>query len=203
MTGLRPVGAFPQTPARPKRAAMENDGTPEPPRRSTGNNLPVAPQQHQAAPGATAPLIPLNVIDAPTQRFYALAIYIALFAWKFYDWAGLVEENSESFWLFLKWIAIDCVFLFGLPELRIPWLELSQPFVVALFFCHAIFDWMLMFNVGVCSLPPGIAASWKKLTGNSFHGKDGSSASSACFTTASSPSLSTTSRFPTSSTTRP
>lgn len=154
MTGLRPVGAFPQTPARPKRAAMDNDGTPEPPRRSTGNNLPVAPQQHQAAPGATAPLIPLNVIDAPTQRFYALAIYVALFAWKFYDWAGLVEENSESFWLFLKWIAIDCVFLFGLPELRIPWLELSQPFVVALFFCHAIFDWMLMFNVGVCSLPP-------------------------------------------------
>ena len=70
-------------------------------------------------------------------------------AWKFYDWAQLVEEDTESFWLFLKWIAIDCAFLFGLPELRIPWLELSQPFVVVTFFFHAVFDWLLMFNIGV------------------------------------------------------
>jgi nucleoporin POM152 len=72
-----------------------------------------------------------------------------LSAWKFYDWAQVVEENTESFWLFLKWIAIDCAFLFGLPELRIPWLELSQPFVVVAFFVHAVFDFMLMFNIGV------------------------------------------------------
>jgi nucleoporin POM152 len=113
--------------------------------------LPVAPQQGARSAGATgsAPIIPLNIIDAPTQRFYAFGVYVALLAWKFYDWAGLVEENSESFWLFLKWIAIDCVFLFGLPELRIPWLELSQPFVVVAFFGHAVFDWMLMFNVGL------------------------------------------------------
>ncbi|KAL2172298.1 hypothetical protein VTG60DRAFT_6676 [Thermothelomyces hinnuleus] len=93
-------------------------------------------------------MIPLHILDAPTQRLYAFGFYAALFAWKFYDWAQLVEEDTESFWLFLKWIAIDCAFLFGLPELRIPWLELSQPFVVVAFFFHAVFDWMLMFNIG-------------------------------------------------------
>jgi nucleoporin POM152 len=98
-------------------------------------------------------VIPLRILDAPTQRFYAVAIYFALLAWRLYDWVQLVEDNAESFWLFLKWIAIDCVFLFGLPELRIPWLELSQPFVVGAFFFHAIFDWMLMFNIPVRKRP--------------------------------------------------
>ncbi|KAL1899115.1 hypothetical protein Sste5346_003037 [Sporothrix stenoceras] len=99
-----------------------------------------------AAPG---PLIPLDIIDAPTQRFYAVALYIALIAWKCYDWVQLLEENGESFWLFLKWIGLDFVFLFGLPEMRIPWLELSQPVAIFLFFCHVITDYLLMFNIGV------------------------------------------------------
>jgi len=158
MSGANPVGAFPQTPVAPTRkmATTAGNNRPGDPTTPTGNNntLPVAPQQgaRQTRAGDSAPLIPLNIIDAPTQRFYAFALYVALLAWKFYDWTGVVEENSESFWLFLKWIAIDCVFLFGLPELRIPWLELSQPFVVVAFFCHAVFDWMLMFNVGVSGL---------------------------------------------------
>ncbi|KAK0610460.1 hypothetical protein B0T17DRAFT_593614 [Bombardia bombarda] len=148
MSDTNPIGAFPQTPVAP-RSRRSPGGMPP----TTTNNgpLPIAPQQgapttRRAAP---SPFIPLHVLDAPSQRLYALAIYIALLAWKFYDWAQVVEENTESFWLFLKWIAIDCVFLFGLPELRIPWLELSQPFVVVAFFLHAIFDWMLMFNVGL------------------------------------------------------
>ncbi|KAL1837578.1 hypothetical protein VTJ49DRAFT_3638 [Mycothermus thermophilus] len=120
MSGVTPVGAFPQTPV-----------------------------TQRPGPGANStPVIPLNILDAPTQRLYALGVYTALFAWKFYDWAQLVEEETESFWLFLKWLGIDFVFLFGLPELRIPWLELSQLFVVVAFFFHAIFDWMLMFNIG-------------------------------------------------------
>jgi len=134
-------------------------------------------------------VIPLHVIEAPTQRFYALGVYVALLAWKFYDWAGLVEENAESFWLFLKWIAIDCVFLFGLPELRIPWLELSQPFVVVAFFFHAVFDWMLMFNVGVSVFCDGRRECNEKqdgtrLTGSRFRGRRGFWASSRCSMTA-------------------
>jgi nucleoporin POM152 len=124
------------------------------PNNHNNNNavLPEAPRENAGRGTGTTgpgPVIPLNIMEAPTQRFYAFGIYVALFAWKFYDWAGLVEENSESFWLFLKWIAIDFAFLFGLPEMRIPWLELSQPFVVAIFLFHAVLNWMLMFNVGV------------------------------------------------------
>ncbi|KAK3384772.1 hypothetical protein B0H63DRAFT_471506 [Podospora didyma] len=135
------IGGFPRTPV---------GGGRNPPPPPPGRPLPEAPPQ--GAPPATgnaAPLVPLNILDAPTQRLYAFAVYVGLLGWKLYNWAQLVEEDSESFWLFLKWIAFDIVFLFGLPELRIPWLELSQPFVVALFFLHAIFDWMLMFNVGL------------------------------------------------------
>ncbi|KAK3690018.1 hypothetical protein B0T22DRAFT_462779 [Podospora appendiculata] len=149
MTGDAPIGAFPQTPV----ASSRRGPPPRPPPAAMANNpLPVAPQQGAPArsnSSTSAPLIPLHILDAPTQRFYAVGIYFAFLAWKIFDWVQLVEEDTESFWLFLKWIAIDCVLLFGLPELRIPWLELSQPFVVGLFFCHAIFDWMLMFNIGL------------------------------------------------------
>ncbi|KAM7197176.1 hypothetical protein V8F20_006725 [Naviculisporaceae sp. PSN 640] len=151
MTAEHTIGAFPQTPL-PRRRTPAMAAPPDPPANGTPG-LPIAPRQRPDTTAAqrdgAAPLIPLRILDAPTQRFYALAVYFALGAWKLYDWLQLVEEDTESFWLFLKWIAIDFSFLFGLPELRIPWLELSQPFVVALFFIHAIFDWMFMFNVGL------------------------------------------------------
>lgn len=161
MSGAPPVGAFPQTPMAaskrgPARAAPSSSSSSSSDRPSAKSTspLPVAPQRGASSATSSEPVIPLTILDAPTQRLYAVGVYVALAAWKFYDWAQVVEENTESFWLFLKWIAIDCAFLFGLPELRIPWLELSQPFVVAAFFVHAIFDWMLMFNVGVRSCSP-------------------------------------------------
>lgn len=150
-TPRRVTGAFPSTPATTARGAPPTPSpTPDPKsaRSSTQRSpLPFAPQNRSAPSPNSEPLIPTTVIDAPTQRFYAVAIYIALFGWKCYDWLQLVDDNAESFWLFLKWIGIDFIFLFGLPELRIPWLELNQPAVVALFFFHAVFDWMLMFNI--------------------------------------------------------
>lgn len=203
-------GAYPQTPATAARGAtargLPPTSSPSPPpppvttpaSRSTRSPLP-------AAPGATPrrngnnidPLIPLRILDAPTQRFYAFAVYAALMAWRFYDWVQVVEDNSESFWLFLKWIAIDFVFLFGLPELRIPWLELSQPFAVMVFFFHAVFDWMLMFNVGVRlkALPLLLAF---RLTPGSSHGKLGFSALSEYSTIENSPFPNITSGYPVS-----
>lgn len=148
MSGSPPIGAYPQTPVASSRRGPARTPASSSKRASTGP-LPVAPQQGASAAANSAPVIPLHILDAPTQRLYAFGFYAALLAWKFYDWAQLVEEDTESFWLFLKWIAIDCAFLFGLPELRIPWLELSQPFVVVAFFFHALFDWLLMFNIGV------------------------------------------------------
>lgn len=66
-----------------------------------------------------------------------------------YDWISLVEDNADGLWLFLKWMAIDLVYLFGLPELRIPWLEFSQPVVILAYAAHFSFTWMLMFNVNL------------------------------------------------------
>lgn len=144
-------GAFPQTPGTVARGAPPTPSpTPSPAATpSTRSPLPLAPQNSPSRAANTAPLIPLRILDAPTQRFYALAVYAALLAWRLYDWVQLVEDNAESFWLLLKWIAIDFIFLFGLPELRIPWLELSQPFVVMAFFVHVALNFMLMFNIGV------------------------------------------------------
>ncbi|KAI9834245.1 MAG: hypothetical protein M1819_003083 [Sarea resinae] len=73
----------------------------------------------------STPLIPFDVIDAPSQRLYVLAFYFGLMAWRFYDYWRLVADDVDSLWLFMKWAAIDGAFLYGLPAMRVPWLEWS------------------------------------------------------------------------------
>ncbi|GME38840.1 nucleoporin pom152 [Neofusicoccum parvum] len=97
----------------------------------------------------TQPLISTEVIPAPTQRLYAFFFYGALLAWRAYDFINLHNEEADSLWLFMKWIVIDGLFLFGLPVLRIPWLEWSPPTMVFLFLVHALMDGMLMFRIGI------------------------------------------------------
>lgn len=109
----------------------------------------MAPQNTDLPPSASEPLIPTTILDAPTQRFYALAIYVCLLAWKLYDWVQIVEDGGQSGLLFLKWAVIDLIFLYALPEFRIPWLELSQFTVLWIFFAHAVLDFGLMFNIGL------------------------------------------------------
>ncbi|KAH0543992.1 hypothetical protein FGG08_001759 [Glutinoglossum americanum] len=121
---------------------------------SSGGHGPVSPLRSvptasgdQLTPGG--PLIPFHLVDAPSQRFYALAVYVGLFGWRLYDWYRLVEEDGDSiaeFWNFLKWGAIDGVFLYGLPGLRIPWLEWSWTTTTTIFLVHAIMDGFLMFR---------------------------------------------------------
>ncbi|OTB02381.1 hypothetical protein M426DRAFT_322652 [Hypoxylon sp. CI-4A] len=131
------AGRYPQTPA----VARQN-GPPRPP-------LPRAPENRPGAAPTIEPVIPLNLIDAPTQRFYACAVYVALLGWRFYDWVQMLEDNGGSFYFFAKWVIIDFIFLFSLPSLRIPWLELSAPTVTVTFFGHLVFNWLLMFNIPV------------------------------------------------------
>ncbi|KAF4822186.1 Nucleoporin POM152 [Colletotrichum tropicale] len=149
------TGGFPQTPATaaPGRSRRQD---PDPSSSissqkstRTSSSLPLAPENASRGAPPSEPVIPLTILDAPQQRTYACAIYIGLLAWRFYDWIKLVEDNDTSAWLFLKWVFIDFGFLFGLPEMRIPWLELSQPVVMAIFLFHAFFNFMLMFNVPI------------------------------------------------------
>lgn len=97
----------------------------------------------------SAPVIPVETIDAATQRLYAAAIYAALWAWRWHDFWHLMQDDTESLWQFMKWVAIDASFLYGLPQFRIPWLEWSPTVITVLFMAHAVVDGMLMFRIGV------------------------------------------------------
>ncbi|GJN71574.1 nuclear envelope pore membrane protein [Purpureocillium lilacinum] len=109
--------------------------------------LPLAPENQSTQSVTSQPVIPLTFLDAPQQRLYAFGVYVLLWAWKLYDWLQVVEDGDSSWWLFLKWIFIDFAFLYGLPELRIPWLELSQALVTGVFLSHLVLNYMLMFNI--------------------------------------------------------
>lgn len=111
--------------------------------------LPLAPENVRAGTDARPPLIPLTLLDAPKQRLYACACYIILLAWKLHDWLAVVEDGEGSWGSFTKWIIIDFLFIFLLPEARIPWLELSQTSCMTIFGFHALINWFLMFLIPV------------------------------------------------------
>lgn len=118
--------------------------------------LPDLPDATPAAPITNTPLIPANLIDAPSQRMYTLAIYGILVVWRLYDWWTLVEEDTHSFALFVKWTFIDILFMFGVPLLRIPWLEWSEGTSLASCTIHTFVNGMLMFRVPVSHLEEDI-----------------------------------------------
>ena len=110
------------------------------------------PTQSSNTADPDAPLIPFEIIEAPRQRLFVLAVYVGLTAWRLWDYFKLIEDDAESLWLFLKWALIDTIFIYGLPGMRIPWLEWSNATTTVLFALHALMDGLLMFRVPV-SLP--------------------------------------------------
>lgn len=99
------------------------------------------------------PMIPFTLIDAPSQRLYAFLFYAGLNIWRFTDFFGLVTDETESLWLFMKWLAIDSVFLYGLPEFQIPWLQWSSSTTAILVISHTFMNAFLMFRIPVCLSP--------------------------------------------------
>ncbi|KAF2086291.1 hypothetical protein K490DRAFT_74529 [Saccharata proteae CBS 121410] len=141
-------GAFPQTPeTAPRSNRTRRHDTPQ----GTPRVATVLPDLPSAAPagGSSNPLIPVDVIDEPSQRLYVVTFYIALLAWRSIDWWTLQTTETESWSLLLKWIVIDGAFMFGLPALKIPWLEWSLPTMTLLFFIHCLFDFMTMLRIPI------------------------------------------------------
>ncbi|EEA19753.1 hypothetical protein TMatcc_009898 [Talaromyces marneffei ATCC 18224] len=153
--------AFPQSPqtlGRDRRRQTESPAIKRP------QNVSVTTGPRPAQPGQ-GPLIPTDVIDAPSQRFYVAALYIALGAWRIYDSMGAANE-LDSTWLFLKWNFIDGVFLFGIQTLRVPWLEWTFPTFLTIFLLHAATNVFLMFRI---PLPLG---AWGGILYKSFYDRE-------------------------------
>lgn len=142
----RGVGGFPTTPQTTNRSPglrSPNGSTPRPNVRSPLPDLP------KAAPQSSGPLIPSDILDSAQQRFYVFALYVALWAYRSYDFYTLIVEEDQSLWLCLKWCFFDMMFMFGVPLLEIPWLEWNNGAAFLLFTLHAAVDVMLMFKIGI------------------------------------------------------
>ncbi|KAG5287106.1 nucleoporin Pom152 [Histoplasma ohiense] len=142
--------SFPQTPRKSPHYRTLNDGqdgTPLEARLRTLRNEKPVPVRLERR-DSNAPLIPFSVVDAPSQRLYVVAFYLALNAWRMYEfWTS--TDDFDSTWLFLKWVSIDGIFLFGLPALRVPWLEWSFATTLAVFMVHAVANAFLMFRIPI------------------------------------------------------
>jgi nucleoporin POM152 len=109
---------------------------------------PAPAQQVAASQTPNKTLVPLDVIDAPTQRLYVVSFYLALTAWRLYNYWN-ISDDLDSTWLFLKWIGIDAAFFVGLPAFRIPWLEWSFATTLAIWLTHAVVNAFLMYQIPI------------------------------------------------------
>ncbi|KAJ5548651.1 Nucleoporin [Penicillium frequentans] len=146
--------AFPQTPKTiPRRRKLfetpRSQSRDVRERKSPSKSPAKAPKAPAPAPQNTnTPLVPVSLIDAPSQRLYVVAFYLALNAWRIYE-SWTASDELDSTWLFLKWVSVDGVFLFGLQALRIPWLEWAFPTTLALFLLHGVGNIFLMFQIPI------------------------------------------------------
>lgn len=147
--------AFPPTPRTPTPRPVRRDrntpggqnGTPS----QWGQRKSVirgSPTVNSGAQADSTPLIPFDVVDAPSQRLYVAAFYIGLNAWRIYEY-WTPSDGDDATWLFLKWLSIDAISLFGLSALRIPWLEWAFSTTLAVFLMHAVANMFLMFRIPV------------------------------------------------------
>lgn len=131
--------AFPSTPSSRLKAREHDASVPKSP----------VPKLTASTQDANTPLVPFSVVDAPTQRLYITLFYLGLTIWRLYDFSRLVEVETDSLWLFMKWVAIDSAFFYGLPALRVPWMQWSSSTTTVLFLMHGALNAVLMFRISV------------------------------------------------------
>ena len=136
--------AFPSTPQATPQYRRQGDATST----TRPRPQPSKPPAEPSPPDSTRPLIPFDVLDAPSQRLLIVATYGILTAFRLWDY-WKVSDDLDSTWLFLKWVSIDFVTLFLLPTFRIPWLEWAFPTTVTAFLLHAVMNGFLMFHIPI------------------------------------------------------
>ena len=138
--------AFPSTPSSSKSRlkAKEYDAS------KSEAPVPVLPKLTASTnDDVLTPLVPFSIVDAPTQRLYITLFYLSLTIWRLYDFSRLIEVETDSLWLFMKWVAIDSAFFYGLPALRVPWMQWSSSTTTILFLMHGALNAVLMFRISV------------------------------------------------------
>ncbi|KIX01137.1 uncharacterized protein Z518_10203 [Rhinocladiella mackenziei CBS 650.93] len=147
--------AFPSTPQAEHRFRNTHDSNGRPilgsPRTSFSQRPSPITRPAKVPADATsngAPVIPTEIVDAPSQRLYILTFYVGLTAWRLYN-SYNVENDLDSTWLFLKWVGIDAAFFVALPAFRIPWLEWSFATTLTLWLLHAVANVFLMYRIPI------------------------------------------------------
>jgi nucleoporin POM152 len=146
--------AYPSTPTSGQQRPQQNGSFPGP--QKLRSPLPSIDPLNANTP---RPIIPFTVIDAPSQRLYVSMFYIALNIWRISDYLLLVSDETESLWLFMKWLAIDSTFLYGLPGFQIPWLQWSSWTTGMLLLLHAVLNGILMFRIPVSHITASVSRS--------------------------------------------
>jgi nucleoporin POM152 len=141
--------AFPQTPRIRQRLSFGDVTSLR--KRETNDNKEVKLPPGVQRSSERSSVVPVEVVDAASQRFYAAAVYAALTAWRLFDSWG-ASDDLDSTWLFLKWVFIDGVFIFALQSLRIPWMEWTFPTCFTIFLLHSAVNTFLMFHIPVSHL---------------------------------------------------
>ena len=156
--------AFPSTPSSTQKQNGQSSSTSG----SSASSSKLTSQGVGADPDS--PLIPIRILDAPSQRLYVAFLYLGLTAWRFYDFFQVLSDDADSLWSFLKWVFIDSTVLYGLPGLKIPWLQWSPSTMTLLFVTHATINAIMMFRIPVCH---PIQILCRLLTKPRFHYKRG------------------------------
>ena len=136
--------AYPSTPESRQKQSVHGTAF-------TGTQVPRSPSLPATSSNANSPTpkIPSTLVDAPSQRLCVALFYGLLTIWRLYDYFGLVSDQVESLWMFMKWLLIDSAFLYGLPELEIPWLQWSSSTTTTLVILHSMLNALLMFRIPV------------------------------------------------------
>lgn len=97
-------------------------------------------------------LIPSSSLEFPTQRLYAISIFVLLQALKLYDAYGahLSSHLEQYSGILLKWWFIDSVYMFALWVLQIPWLQFSGLKSICLALLLILID-LLIFTISPVS----------------------------------------------------
>lgn len=126
----------------------------------SSNSKPTASDQPALVSSRPPPLIPLDIVDAPTQRLWAVSIAAAVQAYKIYTF--FLPDASLSLALLL-----DLALVLSLARLRIPRLQYSDAAWAVIGFAVGAIDWIILGGwsalltfFGMGSLTSWLSSTW-------------------------------------------